>query len=130
MDPLTAAVLKRVAVWWIANRPFSKEKREARKAKRRARREAKEAGISPEENDMEKLLALIAGLRTSTKAGAVGFVPLIAVLPFYSTVNDYLMQACMSSEGPTVFLVGGAVVWVTMFVTARRSKTPTTPGTL
>lgn len=79
---------------------------------------------------MDKLLALLAGLRTSTKAGVAGFVPLIVMLPFYNTVNDYLMQACMSTEGPTVFLVGGAVVWVTMWVTARKSKTPTTPGVL
>jgi small-conductance mechanosensitive channel len=53
MDPLTAAALKRLAVWWIANRPFSKEKREARQERRRRRRE----GLPPlEEIQMDKQL--------------------------------------------------------------------------
>lgn len=79
---------------------------------------------------LELLAQVSASKRTSTKAGLAGFVPLIAVLPFYGTVNDYLLKACASEEGPAVFLVGGAVVWITMYVTARRSKSPAKPGVL
>ena len=79
---------------------------------------------------LKKLIEVSAAARTSTKAGLAGFVPLIAMLPFHDTVNAYLMQACQSSEGPAVFLVGGAVVWVTTVVTARMSKTPPNPGKL
>lgn len=39
MDPLLAAALKRLGTWWLENRPFSKEKREARQERRRRRRE-------------------------------------------------------------------------------------------
>lgn len=81
-----------------------------------------------------KLLELLASLRTSTKSGAAGLVPLVvsgaALLPFYDQINAYLVQACMSDQGPLTFLVGGAAVWVTMYVTARHSKTPTNPGAL
>lgn len=79
---------------------------------------------------MERLKALIAARRTSTKAGAAGLVPLIVYLPFYEQVNEYIVQACAAEEGPTVFLVGGAVLWLTMFLTARASKTPENPGVL
>lgn len=79
---------------------------------------------------MELVKAFLAARRTSTKAGLAGFVPLIAMLPFYDTINDYLLKACQSEEGPTVFLVGGAVVWLTMYVSARVSKSPKNPGVL
>lgn len=79
---------------------------------------------------MDKVLQVIAGLRTSTKSGVAGLFPLLALVPFYDEVNAYLLQACASEQGPVVFLVGGAVVWVTMVVTARVSKTPTNPGKL
>lgn len=79
---------------------------------------------------LELLKAFSAARRTSTKAGVAGLVPLVAMLPFYSTVNDYLLEACTSEQGPTVFLVGGAAVWLTMWVSARASKTPENPGAL
>ena len=83
-----------------------------------------------EKRAMKKLLEILAARRTSTKAGLAGLVPLVTLLPFYGQVNDYLLKACMSEEGPAVFLIGGAVVWVTMIVAARVSKTPENPGAL
>lgn len=79
---------------------------------------------------MELLRAFLAARRTSTKAGVAGLVPLVAVLPFYDTVNDYILQACASEQGPTVFFVGAGVVWLTTVVAARASKTPENPGAL
>lgn len=79
---------------------------------------------------LEVLKTFLAARRTSTKAGAAGLAPLLVALPFYDTINAYLVKACMSEEGPTVFLIGGAVVWATMLVTARASKSPENPGAL
>lgn len=128
MDPLLAAALKRFGAWWIANRPFSKEKREARKERRRRRRE----GLPPpKETEMNKLLQFVSNLRTSTKSGAVGLVvPALVLLPFYEQVNGFLTQVCMDGDGPLAALVAAGVTWVSMFVTARLSKTPANPGKL
>lgn len=77
------------------------------------------------------LLDLVKGFRTSTKAGIMGFVPLlVGYFPFKDVVDAYIKQACASDQGPTAFLVGGAVVWLTMYVSARVSKTPAVPGKL
>jgi hypothetical protein len=137
MEPVTAAVLKwagkKIAGWWVKTRPLSKEARETRQFKRDQNKTLKKQGLSRKERKM-KLLEILAQFsanrRTSTKAGVVGLVPFVAMLPFYDTVNDYIVRACQSEEGPTLFLVGGAVVWATMLVTARLSKTPATPGAL
>src|SRR5690606_23480425 len=121
-------------------RPFSEEgkaRRQARRAQRRRERKARRKGVelSSEliesdvtEDDGMKLLEKIANLRTSTKAGAVGALPLLLMLlPFAEDAEALIQQACQSENGALPFLVGGAVVWVTTYVTARRSKTPATP---
>lgn len=80
---------------------------------------------------MKKLLELLSKFRTSTKSGAAGLVALaLPLVPFYDEINAYILEACKSDQGPTVALASGAVVWLTMYVTARGSKTPANPGVL
>lgn len=70
-------------------------------------------------------------LRTSTKAGAAGIVPLvIMLLPFAEEAEVLIQQACQSENGAVPFLIGGAAVWVFTYVTARFSRTPKEPGVL
>lgn len=128
MDPLLAAALKRFGVWWLENRPFSKEKREARRERRRRRRE----GLPPtEETQMDKLTQFLAKYRTSTKAGAAGLViPALVLLPFYDQVNGFLTKVCSDGDGPLAALVAAGVTWVTMYLAARASKSPDKPGVL
>src|SRR5262245_25531818 len=94
----------------------------------------KQQGLSRKERKMEWLKALLAARRTSTKAGLAGLIPLVIVaipqLPFYDWVNDMLLKACQSEQGPTVFLVGGALTLVVTWLGARFSKTPPNPGLL
>lgn len=87
---------------------------------------------------LDKLLEAIAQYRTSTKSGATGLVvpPVAAalvLLPFYDHVEAFVKSACDSGD-PMQFVVaaavGWAVTWVSMFVSARKSKTPTDPGPL
>jgi len=110
-----------------------------RRAKKR-RAEQQELPLSTDEggDPVSKLAELSAKLRTSTKGGAVGAVPAVAVLlpmflpqvPGYDAVEALMQQACASEQGPTVFLAGCAVTWVAFWVAARRSKTPAKPGVL
>lgn len=123
MDPLTVARL------WLLVKPVKRFRRWNQRRRGLPLDEVAEPFHSTDEEE-PIVRDLLASLRTSTKAGAAGFLPLIAVLPFYEEINNYLLAACKSEQGPTVFLVGGAVVWVTMYVTARKSKTPAEPGKL
>lgn len=145
MDPFT---IERAITFgtrvWMYFRPFSPEKRAARKERKRIRQEnrrLKKLGLPVHQEDdtqMAKLLELLAQYaatkRTSTKAGAAGLAPLIvtglAMLPYYDEINALLVQACTSEQGPLAFLAGGAVVWVIMYVTARKTKSPENPGVL
>lgn len=145
MDPFVAAVLKlaskRLAAWWLEKRPLSKESRLARKQKRALNKTLKKEGLSRKERKMkllELLVQMSAAKRTSTKSGAAGLVlpPLVAavgLLPFYDDFANFIREACAQPD-PTDFIVAGGaawlVTWVSMFVSARLSKTPTNPGKL
>lgn len=97
----------------------------------RARKQTEETSerIELKEKKDVKILDFIAGLRTSTKSGVAGLVvPAVAMVPFYDEAATYMQQACESGEGPLPFVIGGAVTWITMYVSARISKTPAKPG--
>lgn len=130
---------KRVHKEWVEHQigrrlfPGWFERRDAKKAAERA--EAEAAGgeflVDDEEGDGMKWLEKIANLRTSTKAGAVGLVPMaVMLLPFADEAEAYIQKACQNDNGALPFLVGGGIVWLTTYITARRSKTPATPGKL
>lgn len=76
--------------------------------------------------------------RTSTKSGAAGLVApplaaLLAFVPFYDQVSAFIVEACAQPK-PVDFIAVGvgawAVTWVSMFVSARLSRTPKNPGAL
>lgn len=92
---------------------------------------------------LKDLLAAVAEVsaskRTSTKSGTAGLVALVvpllvAAFPFKDQIDAFILQACASAEGPTTFfvgwLVGGGVVLLVAWYTARKSKTPPNPGVL
>src|SRR5689334_22057953 len=85
---------------WLAIRPIRRWRtRRAMKSWRAEHPdEILESFHDDEGKQVEKLSEILGKLRTSTKAGAAGFLPLIAVLPFYQTVNDYLLEACKSEQ--------------------------------
>src|SRR5690606_15502676 len=129
-----------IALKWMEKRPFSEEgrarrkaRRAQRKAERRARRKSVELsseGIEYEVTEMS-LKEKTGNLRTSTKAGIAGLVPLVLMaLPFANEAEALIQQACQSENGAVPFLVGGAVVWVVSYITARMSKTPPNPGVI
>ena len=125
MDVVTAAKL------WLVVKPVKRirEARERRKARRRGVELSSEM-VEYEVSDMS-LREKIGNLRTSTKAGAAGLVPMIIMaLPFASEAEALIQQACQSENGAVPFLVGGAVVWVVSYITARKSKTPPNPGVI
>ena len=128
MDPLTFAKL------WLVVRPVKRIKAALQRRKAKAGKpvdEVAEEFNSPDEVPMDKLKEFLAKYRTSTKAGAAGLVvPALVLLPFYDEVNGYLTQACQSGDGPLAALAAGGVTWLSMYVSARFSKTPAQPGAL
>jgi len=113
---------------WTAIKPYKRWK-ERRAAKRTAKEQTSE-GIEYEVTEMS-LKEKIGNLRTSTKAGIAGLVPLVIMaLPFANEAEALIQQACQSENGAVPFLVGGAVVWVVSYITARMSKTPPNPGVI
>jgi hypothetical protein len=121
------------ALFWRRHKIGKKLK----KVLQRRERDAAGGEFFPEDKEssvLEKLLRFIEQYRTSTKAGAAGLVPIAvagaAMLPYYDQINALVIEACKSEQGPLTFLIGGVVVWVTMFVSARISKTPPNPGKL
>ena len=123
-----------VAQVWLEVKPIKrwKAKRAAKKAAKHP--EAAEAVNAEYFNEAQEGDMSEPKLRTSTKAGAAGLLTLVGgvatLVPFYDEINGYLVQACSADQGPLAFLVSGAVVWVVMWVTARRAKTATKPGIL
>jgi len=80
---------------------------------------------------VDKLKEFLAKYRTSTKAGVAGIVgPALVLLPFYDQINGVLTKACTDGDGPFAALVAIGVTWVSMYVSARYSKSPETPGKL
>ncbi len=85
---------------------------------------------------MDKLLQALAAYRTSTKSGGTGLLvpPLVAavsLVPFYDEIGAFIKSVCAEPD-PTNFLVaagvGWVVTWVSMYFSARVSKTPQNPG--
>lgn len=125
LDPVTIAKV------WMVVKPIRrlKEARKRRKARRKGV-ELSSEGIEYEVTEMS-LKEKIGNLRTSTKAGIAGLVPLVIMaLPFANEAEALIQQACQSENGAVPFLVGGAVVWVVSYITARKSKTPPNPGVI
>lgn len=87
---------------------------------------------------MDKLKEFLASYRTSTKSGLAGLVvpavtAAVVLVPFYDPISAYVAEACAQPK-PLDFLVAGAAGWVvtwgTMYVAARKSKSPANPGVL
>lgn len=113
---------------WTAIKPYKRWKE--RRAAKRVAKERTSEGIEYEVTEMS-LKEKIGNLRTSTKAGIAGLVPLVIMaLPFANEAEALIQQACQSENGAVPFLVGGAVVWVVSYITARKSKTPPNPGVI
>lgn len=79
MDPFTAWLAKRGLNWWLAHRPFSKEKRAARKERRKVKREnrrRKKDGLPPLEVPKMESKQVLQGGMTHSGLGltAVAFV--------------------------------------------------------
>ena len=106
--------IKEVVDIWMAVRPFRRWK------EHREKRMAEKATITLADGTTHERVEPAIPLRTSTKAGIVGLlVPVLGVVPFYDQINTMLLQTCQSDSGPTVFLGGAAVAWVSAVVTAR-----------
>jgi hypothetical protein len=147
----TAELVSRVALAWMDNKPFSEEGRARRKARRDAKRHRRtdrgqtvpeQVEVSLPKNDQVKVVfpdgtegtrtEPTLNFRSSTKSGWAGIGGIVATMatlaPFYPQIEDFLMQACSSEQGPLRFLiilvVGSAASSIPQYITSRMTKTP------
>lgn len=142
----TVELASRIALWWMDTRPLSKEARERRQKRRAARRKARKGEpLTPEEEALmakeKSIVQLPDGTvverteptipaRTSTKVALALVTPMITALPFYGDLNNLMLKACQSEQGPVPFLVGYLGAAVLAYLVARISKSPSKPGKL
>lgn len=120
MDPFTAWLAKRGAGWWMANRPFSRDKRGIRKERRRIRKEnrrRKKEGLDPLPLPKEPLMET--GFRTSTVAGVTGVVAYVLMKVLGIVAPDLVVAVPGLEE---------SVAGVFAYFAARFNKTPDEPG--
>jgi len=130
MNPIVLKLLQRGAVWWLRNRPLSKEKREIRKVRRKNKQRAKHGLPLLVEEEKIGMFALLASLRTSTKAGVTGLITYIVMnfvpADVLAVVESFFSNAATADGGAVPFVIAAVV----SYVAARVSKTPDSPGVL
>lgn len=126
----------------ILKREYNKKFRKARKKLRKGEPLSEEEEIMMEKEVVKLTLADGTPVgerveptipwRTSTKMKIGSWTTIIGsvavLIPYYDEINNLLLQACTSGEGPLLVLGGMIYMAVQDFIVARKTKSPAIPG--